>query len=281
MMAAKISRRTFLAATGLCGTALTGYAASLEPSWLDIGRHEIKTGGGGESINILHLADFHASWCVSLSQIEQAVECGLQLKPDLICLTGDFITTRFEDLDGYCAVLSRLSGAAPTFASLGNHDGGHWAGRHGGHSDTAWVRALLQKSRIELLHNRSMDLRVKDRPIRLVGVGDRYAYEVQPERAFPKPTAIAAPYCIVLSHNPDTKEVLARYAWDLMLCGHTHGGQCCLPLLGVPFAPVKDKRFIAGLYDWQNRRIHITKGVGNIWGLRFNCRPEVSLLTLS
>src|SRR5271170_6862850 len=67
-------------------------------------------------IKILHLADFHASWCVSLSYIEKAIERGLQLKPDLICVTGDFITTRFEDFDGYCRVLSRLAQAAPVFA---------------------------------------------------------------------------------------------------------------------------------------------------------------------
>jgi hypothetical protein len=260
---------------------LTGYAGLLEPSWLDVGRHEIKTNRNGQTIKILHLSDFHASWCVSLSQIEQAVQCGLQLKPDLICLTGDFVTTKFEDLDGYSAILSQLSGAAPTFASLGNHDGGHWAALHGGHADTAWTRSLLQKSHIELLHNRSMDIVINDRPIRLVGVGDRYAHEVQPGSAFPGPTAGSAPYCVLLSHNPDTKDVLAPYAWDLMLCGHTHGGQICLPFIGAPFAPVKDQRFIAGLYCWQNRRIHITRGVGNIWGLRFNCRPEVSLLTLS
>ncbi len=280
-MAPKISRRTFLAKAGFGGAALAGYAGLFEPGWLDIGRHEINTGGGGETIKILHLADLHASWCVSLSRIEQAIECGLQLQPDLICVTGDFITTRFDDVDGYCRILSRLANAAPAFACLGNHDGGCWAELHRGRAKTDWVRNLLRKSRIELLHNRSTNLRVKDRQIRLVGLGDRYAFEVHPERAFPPATADRLPYSIVLSHNPDTKEVLAPFPWDLMLCGHTHGGQFWLPLIGAPFAPVKDKRFIAGLYCWQNRRIHITKGIGTIWGLRFNCRPEVSLLTLT
>jgi hypothetical protein len=64
------------------------------------------------------------------------------------------------------------------------------------------------------------------------------------------------------------------------LCGHTHGGQIVLPLIGAPWAPVRDKRFIAGLYSWENRWIHITRGVGNVHGGRFNCPPEVSLLTL-
>jgi len=74
--------------------------------------------------------------------------------------------------------------------------------------------------------------------------------------------------------------MLEPYPWDVVLCGHTHGGQIWIPGLGAPFAPVEDKRYIAGLYPWSNRWMHITKGVGNIWGLRFNCRPEISLLTI-
>ena len=65
-----------------------------------------------------------------------------------------------------------------------------------------------------------------------------------------------------------------------MLCGHTHGGECDLAFFGTPFAPVKDKRYVRGLHPWKDRWIHTTKGVGSLYGVRFNCRPEVSLLTL-
>ena len=64
---------------------------------------------------------------MSLDYIREAIEQGLRLKPDLICVTGDFITTTYEDFDGYQRVLSRLPAAAPTFACLGNHDGGVWS----------------------------------------------------------------------------------------------------------------------------------------------------------
>ena len=85
---------------------------------------------------------------------------------------------------------------------------------------------------------------------------------------------------IVLSHNPDSKDILGDYPWDMMLCGHTHGGQLYLPILGTPFAPVKDHRYVHGLKAWNDRLIHTTSGIGNLFGMRFNCRPEVSLLTL-
>jgi predicted MPP superfamily phosphohydrolase len=85
---------------------------------------------------------------------------------------------------------------------------------------------------------------------------------------------------ILLNHNPDAKDLVRSYEWDLMLCGHTHGGQVCLPFIGAPFAPVRDKRYLHGLYAWNKRWLHISSGVGNLHGIRFNCRPEVSLLTV-
>ncbi len=275
-----ISRRAFLASLGLGSVGWTAYSGCVEATWLDIGRHDVHTNvPGGAPVKLLHLSDFHASWCVSLEYIEEAIACGLRLKPDLICVTGDFITGYYNDFEGYGRVLERLAAAAPTFACLGNHDGGLWSRYHNGYKDTDRVRHMVEQSGLELLHNRAKTISVGGRPIFLAGVGDCYAEEAEPERAFatvPPSGAVR----VVLSHNPDTKVLLRPYPWDLLLCGHTHGGQFWLPLIGAPFAPVEDKRFIAGLYRWDNRWLHITKGVGNVLGLRFNCRPEVSLLTI-
>ena len=73
----------------------------------------------------------------------------------------------------------------------------------------------------------------------------------------------------------------AAYDWDLMLSGHTHGGQIIVPLYGAPFHAVSDRRYMAGLKPWGSRQIHVTRGVGNLLGVRFNCRPEVSLLEVA
>jgi len=77
---------------------------------------------------------------------------------------------------------------------------------------------------------------------------------------------------VLLSHNPDSKTEVQDHPWDLMLCGHTHGGQLWIPFVGAPFAPIRDKRFVKGLRRWNNRWIHVTKGVGNLHGLRLNWR---------
>jgi len=228
---------------------------------------------------ILHLSDLHASPAVPFSLIENAVELGLEVKPDVICLTGDFVTdaTPFDETE-YGRILRRLSSAAPVFASLGNHDGGAWGASVGGLKDSSIVRGLLQETNIPLLHNRSEVVRLRDQSIRFAGVGDLWSDGVDADRAFANVPADDP--AILLAHNPDTKDVLADRPWDLMLSGHTHGGQVVLPILGERFVPVRDKLFIAGLKEWNGRQVYVTRGVGNIDGVRVNCRPEVTVLDL-
>ncbi|MBI3881176.1 MAG: phosphodiesterase YaeI [Verrucomicrobia bacterium] len=279
--APKLSRRKFVLGSGaLCGGGAL-YTFGLESSWLDVGRHEVQLGPERSAvpIKLLHLSDLHASEVVGLDYLRRAIETGVSLKPDVICLTGDFVTSHYGQFDRYAEILSALPKCAPTVASLGNHDGGAWAAwRHRGYADTTEVRALLQHSGIELLHNALHPITLKNRTVNLAGVGDLWAGEFRAAGVLPA-TAGASP-TILLSHNPDTKDALRNFSWDLLLCGHTHGGQLRIPLVGTPFAPVRDKRFVRGLHRWEDRWLHITNGVGNLFGARFNCRPEISLLTL-
>ncbi len=263
------------------GAAFSGYSHFVESEWLEIGRHTLETKPSGKQpVTLLHLADLHASSVVSLDYISEAIDLGLRQKPDFICITGDFITRKYPHLDAYSRVLSRLPQAAPTFATLGNHDGGAWASRHRGYKTVEEASALVRQSRIDLLENVNRTLFIRGREIQLAGLADLWAGNFNPARAFNSfgPTQAVR---IVLSHNPDTKSLIEKYHWDLMLSGHTHGGQFYLPLIGAPFAPIDDPRFLAGMYEWNGRHLHITKGVGNVWGMRFNCRPEVSVITIA
>jgi predicted MPP superfamily phosphohydrolase len=81
-----------------------------------------------------------------------------------------------------------------------------------------------------------------------------------------------------MCHNPDGKDLLSNDRWDLMLSGHTHGGQARIPGLDPPWTPVLDKRFVAGLYQWEGRRLFITRGLGSPNRIRAFCRPEASIL---
>jgi uncharacterized protein len=228
----------------------------------------------------VQLSDLHASPSVPFSLIEKAVEMGLEAKPDVICLTGDFVTdaTPFDQAE-YARILQRLSNAAPTFGTLGNHDGGAWADSVGGFKDNTIVRSLLRAGNVSLLHNRSEVVDVRGQSIRFAGVGDLWSDGVHGDLAFADVTAEGP--AILLAHNPDTKDVLSKRPWDLMLSGHTHGGQVVLPFMGDAFVPIRDKRFIAGLKQWNGRQVYVTRGVGSIHGVRVNCRPEVTVLDLT
>jgi uncharacterized protein len=257
------------------------YAFDLEPNWLErtITRVKLPCRNLTSGVRILQLSDLHASPAVPFALIEKSVEMGLETKPDVICLTGDFITdaTPFDKAQ-YTRILRRLASSAPIFATLGNHDGGSWAAKFHGYRDATVVRGLLQSSGIPLLHNRSEVVRVRDQSIRFAGVGDLWSLGVDGALAFAGVRADNP--AILLAHNPDTKDVLAHEPWDLMLSGHTHGGQVVLPFVGERFVPVRDKRFIAGLKRWNGRQIYVTRGVGSVLGIRVNCRPEVTVLDL-
>jgi len=259
------------------------YSRWIESRWLGVGRPTVNLTGRAlpNPVKILQLSDLHASDVVPLDFIAKAVRLGLEQQPDLVFVTGDFLTGRFDRLEDYAKVLRPLSERLPCFATLGNHDGGRWASARRGYESTENVRELLVQSGITLLHNRSTELGIQKSSICLIGLGDVWAGEFAPKAAFAaRPTDEKTPV-LVLSHNPDTKEQLRDYHWDVMFCGHTHGGQLQIPLVGAPFAPVRDKRFVKGLHQWEGGRwIYISKGVGNLLGCRFNCRPEVSLITL-
>jgi predicted MPP superfamily phosphohydrolase len=121
----KISRRRFLGGVSLAAIGTFGYARWFEAEWLQQSFATVPFARGKKlPLKLLHLSDLHASPVVSLRYIRRAIDAALTWKPDLICVTGDFVTRTFHDAPGYIRVLQRLSATAPTFASLGNHDGG-------------------------------------------------------------------------------------------------------------------------------------------------------------
>lgn len=283
-MARRLNRRQFtLGGLAVLGGAGFGYGFGVEPRWPEVRTVSVTLARPLPApVRILHLSDFHRSSFVSLSLLEEAIRLGLGHAPDLVCLTGDFVTSGDpEGLDGYVEVLRLLPSRAPTLAVLGNHDGGNWSRAHGGEATVQRVSELLESAGIEVLHNRSSILETEGGPFRLVGAGDLWSGECDSVAAFEGPSQVTAAATILLAHNPDTKDLTTDLDWDLMLSGHTHGGQVVVPLLGPPLVPVRDRRYTAGLNLWQGRPIYTTRGVGSVYGLRLNCRPEVTVLNVA
>lgn len=282
-----ITRRRFIiAAAGVAaGVGALAYARRIEPSWLDVTEKNLALPPGtwsGAPLRVLHLSDLHFSHTVPLAQIAEAIDRGLALRPDVICVTGDFVTAneRFDDV-AYTPVLARLAAAAPTFATLGNHDGGLFSSDSNGAIAVARVGGMLTRAGLSWLHNRAVATTVRGRRIHLVGVGDWWSRQCLPLLAFRGFAPPPGEPIFALSHNPDSKDALLPHPWHVLLSGHTHGGQCGLPFIGRACAPVRDKRYISGAHRYEGRWLHITRGVGNLHGVRIFCRPEISLLTVS
>jgi predicted MPP superfamily phosphohydrolase len=212
--------------------------------------------------------------------IAEAIRLGLGRHPDLVTLTGDFVTGRLGPGEGYARELSRLVDAAPTFACLGNHDGMPTANPARHEPDDRAVSRLLRQAGIGLLVNERARVRLRGVDLEVAGLGDLWAGRQDPARCLDVADRGAGPARLLLNHNPDARAALMPFAWDLMLCGHTHGGQVGFPWLARRLAPVRDKSHLEGLQEREGRLIHITRGVGNLHGLRFGCRPQVSVLTI-
>lgn len=276
------TRRAFLAAA-FAAPAGAAYAHLVEPRWLETRRIDVRPRGArlAAPLRILHLADLHANDRASLRIIADAIDQGLAERPDLIVVTGDFITARFDAWAEYRALLARLPAAAPAFACLGNHDGGNWAAAHGGYAHADRVAECVTAAGLRLLDNASVTWTAPGGAVLLTGIGDLWSGGFRAAKAFAGAADGDPALRLLLAHNPDAKDELADRPWHLMLSGHTHGGQVVVPLVGAPFAPVVDYRYIEGLHEWEGRHLFITRGVGSLHGIRFNCRPEVSVLTVA
>jgi predicted MPP superfamily phosphohydrolase len=283
-------RRSWLKKIIVAALGLIGGIAYLrfESNWLETTKKTVALPKfpKGRKIRILHLSDLHLSQVVSIDDLDSALNRGLREQPDVMMITGDFITGELpaESFRELAECLGKYASQVPTFACLGNHDGGAWLKKRGGYEKPNLVKAMLKLAKIKLLENSSQSIFIKGQPLVLSGVGDYWSEACQPKACLRSLEARSKPskeITILLCHNPDAKELLKGYEWDLMLSGHTHGGQFKIPFLDyAPFAPVMDRSMTEGLHDWEGRKIHVTRGVGNLYGIRLNCRPEISLLEI-
>ncbi|MDP0500675.1 MAG: phosphodiesterase YaeI [Verrucomicrobiota bacterium JB022] len=284
--ALQLPRRRFLklfaGCIGLSGSAYGSlhYATSYEPRHLEVTRTRIRLPHLQRVVRVVQLSDWHVSSDVPASFIHEAVTLALDQEPDIICLTGDFITNAVLERAEMVRAFKRLSVAAPTFAVLGNHDG---RPREEGTSDRVLADemiAVIREGGARLLQNEAAQVDLTAGPsLTIAGLDDLWSGVLSPQKALNARRARPQPV-VVLAHNPDVKSRLLDYDWDLLLCGHTHGGQVCLPFIEGRFTPVNDQSTYSGYYRWQGRHLYVNRGVGNLHGVRFNCRPEVSLLEL-
>jgi len=271
---------------------LTGMAASaggleyitrVEPAWLDITQLSLKLprlGSAFAGLRLVQISDIHFGHWMTVERFQKVIECTLEQRPDVIAITGDFLhgyhwnSEHPRRLAELAEALRSLTMACLTVGVLGNHD--HW-------TDASAVRAMFKEVGIVDLSNTVHTLRRGGDLLHLAGVDDAWDEhdrlgDVLAQLPLPEDGA-----AILLAHEPDfADESTATGRFDLQISGHSHGGQVVIPFVGPPVTPHLAHKYPKGLYRVGEMLLYTNRGVGmgNIL-VRFNCRPEITVFSLS
>jgi predicted MPP superfamily phosphohydrolase len=255
----KISRRRFILATLLASpAAVMGDARWIEPQWVAVRRLRLSD---HPNHRFVQFSDLHHKG--DRAHTQSVVDTINSLSPEFVCFTGDLI----EDGKFLPEALEILSGIkAPMYGVPGNHD--YWSkapfeniSKCFAATGGAW---LVDERRI-----------IADGRINLIGVA-----HLGPKHPPPMPSTIAGTKNILLMHYPAwAKQFDAKF--DLMLAGHSHGGQVRIPFYGAVMLPFSVDEYDLGLFHTKAGPLYVNAGIG--WfpvPIRFNCRPEITVIEI-
>lgn len=251
-------------------TLLGVYAVWIEPNWIDVSIHDMRSGNAVDGIRVVQLSDLHIQ---DLSRRELEVASRVKaLRPDLVVLSGDVIDRqdRLPTLHSFLAAL----GDTPIVAVLGNWE--YWAD-----VDLHALRDEYRHHGIRLLVNEIASYRVRLRTLHIAGMDDFTAGQ-------PDSGLLNAPFeggtAVLVQHSPGYFEKLPTKLrsriFNLCLSGHTHGGQ--ITVFGWPiWKPPGSGPFASGLYETAACKLYVSRGLGtSLLPVRFGAKPEIAVFDL-
>jgi predicted MPP superfamily phosphohydrolase len=251
------------------------YATKLEPGWLDLSTVSLilpRLHPDFDNYRIIQISDIHMGTWMTPEKLAEAVQTVNMLQPDLIVITGDFVT----DLNHRTPMLlernlKNLKAKDGLYAVLGNHD--YW-------TNAKSIRQILENSGVFELKNDVITVfRGKSR-LNIAGVDDYWENKARLHDVIDRLPDQGA--TVLLAHEPDFAVISAKSGrFDLQLSGHTHGGQVVLPMIGPIVLPLYGRKYPMGLDKIDDMYVYTNRGLGTGKPqIRFNCRPEITLLTL-
>jgi hypothetical protein len=278
-----LSRRQFLrisAGALVIGAAGDSFCEPLETGVTELSISLARLPIAFDGLRVAQLSDIHFNPFESSAHIGKIVERTNALRPDLVILTGDFVSAALgrtrddshaENAWPCSKLLSKLQASFGCFAVLGNHD--YYS------NPTIVAEALQSEGRIKVLHNFSEPVERNGSRLWITGIDNVTARAARPEKAL---QGIPPEECkIVAVHEPDFADQMRRYPVDLQLSGHSHGGQIRAPLLGPLWLPAFARKYPMGHYIFGSYQLYTNRGIGMSGvPMRFLCPPEVTLFTL-
>ena len=263
---ARWTRREFLkgaAAVAAAGAASSTFATvpAVQADRLELELPGLDPAHAG--LRVAQLSDIHVGALTPEGRIREAVSLANAFRPDLVVLTGDYLSRGFGGAGLIRELLTGL--ASPTVAVLGNHD-------H--RLDPAGASAALARLGCAVLRNDNTTLFLRGAPFTVVGIDDHCTGHADPARAVKGTRAGSR---LALAHDPSTVDVLGKDAGPLLvLSGHTHGGQ-----VNLVAGPTRRLPYKSGLFRLGQIQLYVNRGIGNTWlPFRVNAPPEVTLITL-
>ena len=240
---------------------------------IEVTRHEVfidDLPASFDGYRVAFLTDTHVASFMRRGLYREVVAQTMRFEPDLILLGGDFVTWERHIPLMAEVLLSGLEARDGVYAVLGNHD--YWANGDG-------VIAAMTARGVRFIINRSVALRRGNDAISLIGIDEIYRGEPDVDTAFARVDPRVP--CLGLSHHPDVIDLLDGRRVDLLVCGHTHGGQIRVPFFGSIVVPSKhEARYASGFHREERVLMYVSRGIGAIPPLRILCKPEVATFVL-
>jgi uncharacterized protein len=279
----RITRRRFLQVSGLSAAALMLYSGEFERHHLEITNRTVeltRLSPALDGLRIAQVSDFHFEQYSEPSFVRHVVEEVNRLAPDLVMLTGDYVSEgpmpqAFGAKSSYpCAEILAGIACPQRWCVLGNHD--VTIGQE-------IVTDALQSHGLPVLANAHVPFERNGARLWIGGVKDIGKSDPDLNLAAPRGLQTANEPVILMGHEPDYADQVVKHGGvDLMLAGHSHGGQVRFPLIGALYTPRLGRKYVQGLFHLQNDlQLYVNRGIGAVGvPFRLDCRPELTLITL-
>jgi predicted MPP superfamily phosphohydrolase len=272
-----IGARTTTVALGtlaLAGGLLASYASHVEPRWPEITRVSLSCPHLPlplDGLTLAQISDIHFGNTIGSLETRRLVAMINALEADIIAITGDMFQRKPESAQACARELAALRAPLGVYAIMGNHER---------RLDPERGERPFRNAGLKVLCNAAHRIRVDGSELWMVGMDDVLV------RRGDLPLALSGvpdpAFKVLLVHEPDFADEAALFQIDLQLSGHTHGGQVCLPGIGPLLLPILGRKYPMGLYRVRETWLYTNRGLGMARpAIRLNCRPEITLFTLT
>ncbi|PWN07414.1 metallophosphoesterase [Rhodohalobacter mucosus] len=235
------------------------------------------TGADAEDLNVVHIADLHADIYTKRDKLSRYIDLVNRAEPDIVIVSGDLITSGLDFIREGARALGEINAPEGVFFVMGDHD--YWTG-------TQHIESALVEEGIDVLQNENRTITFNGKEIKITGVTELYSYRVEPQLLDSLLAKEEGDYFHIVAAHQASERLIRRSQLseaDLLLTGHTHGGQINIPLFFMPLTAVMEETpYVRGAYQLERLLLNVNSGLGfTLSPVRYNAPASVSVLRIA